>query len=371
MTIGGVGTVGTVAPGAAAPAAGAAGACAWQPHPLLWAALAAVGVGAPLLHRRIAATTDHPAAWPAVRIARFVGALTIALVALGWPLGDLAAHWSLSALVLQRSVLVLAVAPLLLSGLPDDLLAWASSPAPVDALLLRLLRPPVAVVTVTVVLVGSMAPALVAAQSHSAVIRGVLAVAITSAGIVLWLPVLGGVPGNPRPRPMIRAVYLVAQAVVPVFLSFIFILATRPLYPTLARPVRAVGLSPLADQQVAGFVSKLTFLLTLLAVAGVILARAPETDDDLGPEDPLVWADVERHFVRADRRGRAAPTPGRVATADASASASAPGSTSGSTAGSTADASASDGSGAAGDAATAPPGGDGRAHDSDGDPGAT
>lgn len=106
---------------------------------------------------------------------------------------------------------------------------------------------------------------------------------------------------------MVRSVYLVAQAIVPVFLSFVFILATRPLYPTLDRTKDAVGLRPLNDQQVAGFASKLSFLLTLLVVAAVILARAPDSDDDLGPEDPLVWADIERHFERADRRRGPAP----------------------------------------------------------------
>ena len=107
-----------------------------------------------------------------------------------------------------------------------------------------------------------------------------------------------------KPRPMIRAVYLVAQAVIPVFLSFVFILATRPLYTEFARSKEVIGLRPLNDQQVSGFESKLAFLITLLIVAGVILARAPDSDDDLGPEDPLVWADIERHFERIDRRGR-------------------------------------------------------------------
>ena len=282
-----------------------AGPWAWQPHPVLWAFLATLGVGVALLHRRLIGATARPAPWPRVRIVRFVGALVVALLALGWPLGDLAAHWSLCALVLQRSVLVLAVAALLLSGLPDDVLAWVTRPAPVDAVLLRVLRPPAAVVTVTVLLVGSMLPPVVAAQSHSAVARALLAVVVTLAGIILWLPVLGRVPGIPRPRPMIRAVYLVAQAVVPVFLSFVFILAPRPLYPTLAHSGPVVGLSPLADQQVAGFVSKLSFLLTLLTSAAVELIRAPDSDEDLGPEDPLVWADVERHFERADRKGLA------------------------------------------------------------------
>ena len=283
----------------------AAGPWSWVPHPLLWAALVTFGAGTALLHRRLIGAAAHPVPWPRVRIARFVGALVVTVLAMGWPLGDLAAHWSLSALVLQRSVLVLAVASLLLSGLPDDVLAWATRPALVDSVLLRVLWPPAAVVTVTVLLVGSMAPPLVAAQSNSTLARALLAVVVTVAGIVLWLPILGRVPGIPRPRPMIRAVYLVAQAIVPVFLSFVYILATRPLYATLDHPGRGIGLSPLSDQQVAGFVSKLSFLLTLLTVAGVILSQAPDSDEDLGPEDPLVWADIERHFERADRRGHA------------------------------------------------------------------
>jgi putative membrane protein len=283
----------------------AVGPWAWDPHPVLWAAVAVVGSGVALLHRRLLATADHPLPWPRTRILRFIGALVVTVVAMGWPLGDLAAHWSLSALVLQRCVLVLAVASLLLAGIPDDVLAWATRPAPVDAVLLRLLWPPAAVVVVTVLLVGSMLPPFVAAQSHSAEARALLALVVVVAGIVLWLPILGRVPGIPRPRPMIRAVYVVAQAVVPMFLSFLYILARRPFYPTVTRSSDGFGISPLADQQVAGFVSKFTFVLTLLGVAAAILVKAPDSDEDLGPEDPLVWADVQRHFERADRRGAA------------------------------------------------------------------
>jgi hypothetical protein len=68
--------------------------------------------------------------------------------------------------------------------------------------------------------------------------------------------------------------------------------------------VDVIRLRPLNDQQVAGFVSKLSFLFVLMSVAGVELARAPDSDEDLGPADPLVWADVERHFERVDRHGR-------------------------------------------------------------------
>jgi cytochrome c oxidase assembly factor CtaG len=228
---------------------------------------------------------------------------------MGWPLGDLAAHWAATALVFQRSLLVLAVAPLLLAGLSDELIRRLTRPAGVDAVLVRVLRPPVAVVTVTVLLVGSMAPSLVAAQASSAAARAGLALVVLVAGIILWLPIMGRIPGIARPRPMIRAVYLVAQAIVPVFLSFVFILDPEPLYPAFAHSVDVIRLRPLNDQQVAGFVSKLSFLFVLLSVAGVQLANAPDSDDDLGPEDPLVWADVERHFERIDRRGPAITEP--------------------------------------------------------------
>jgi cytochrome c oxidase assembly factor CtaG len=285
------------------------GAWDWHPHLLLWGVLVAVGVATVLADRRLVRTSPHPVTWPRSRALRFAAGLVLIGVCMGWPLGDLAAHWAATALVFQRSLLVLAVAPLLLAGLSDELIRRLTRPAGVDAVLVRVLRPPVAVVTVTVLLVGSMAPSLVAAQASSAAARAGLALVVLVAGIILWLPIMGRIPGIARPRPMIRAVYLVAQAIVPVFLSFVFILDPEPLYPAFAHSVDVIRLRPLNDQQVAGFVSKLSFLFVLLSVAGVQLANAPDSDDDLGPEDPLVWADVERHFERIDRRGPAITEP--------------------------------------------------------------
>jgi len=181
----------------------------------------------------------------------------------------------------------------------------------VDAVVIRLQRPLVALVTVTVVVVGSMTPVMVRAQSSSAVARGALDMAVVVAGLVLWMPVLGRVPGITRPKPVIRFGYLVAQAVVPAFLSFIYIFSRRPLYPEFARSHAAVDLRPLTDQQIAGFVSKLTMLFVLLVVGAVVLARAPRSEDEFDTGDTLVWADVERQFERADRRGAGpGPDPG-------------------------------------------------------------
>lgn len=274
----------------------------WNFHAATWAillvAVSLVVVG----HRRISRSSDRPIRWSRHQIEFFAGGCAGMALALTWPVADLATHWSLTALVTQRLILVLAVAPMLLLGVPHDILEWATRPSLVDASLVRLRRPPVAIVMVTVLLVGSMAPTLVRDQASSMLIRGLLVVATLIAGLVLWLPVLSRVPGIPRLRPMVRFGYLAAQGVIPAFLSFALILAPRPLYATFARSHLAIGLQPLNDQQIAGFVSKLGMLIVLLTVGTVFLLR---TDEDFGKDDPLVWADVQRQFERADRSGGA------------------------------------------------------------------
>jgi hypothetical protein len=137
------------------------------------------------------------------------------------------------------------------------------------------------------------------------VARGALDLAIIVAGLILWIPVLGRIPGILRLKPVVRFGYLVGQAVIPAFLSFIYIFSIHPLYHEFSHSKMAVHLRPLVDQQIAGFVSKLSMLFVLLSVGGVVLARAPMTEEEFGKGDPLLWADVERQFERADRKARA------------------------------------------------------------------
>jgi cytochrome c oxidase assembly factor CtaG len=293
----------------------AAGPYAWDLHLMAWAVLVVSGVAVVVGHRRLERSSAHPIPWTRRQMTMCAGAWATAAVATTWPLGTVAAHWSLTALVVQRVLLVLVVAPLGLLGLPYDLIQWLTRPRIVDAVLLRLHRPPVAVPVVTVLLVGSMLPALVRAQASSALGRGLLDLAMVVAGLVLWIPVIGRIPGIHRLKPVVRFAYLVAQAVVPAFLSFVYIFSNHPLYPAFARSHAAVGLAPLTDQQIAGFVSKLSMLLVLLIVGAVVLSRAPLSEDEFARDEPLVWADVERQFERVDRHS--AKTEGAVTDGEA------------------------------------------------------
>jgi cytochrome c oxidase assembly factor CtaG len=274
---------------------------AWDFHLTTWLVLIIGVVVVVFGHRRLVRRSRHPIQWSRHDIGIFAGAYGACVLALTWPVADLAAHWSLTALVIQRLILILAVAPMLVLGIPYDVLEWITRPALVDAALNRCQRPAAAVGIVTVLIVGSTTPVLVQAQASSSLVRGLLEVVVIVAGLILWIPVLGRVPGIPRMKPMMRFGYLAAQAVVPAFLSFILILSPHPLYATFVGSKAAIDLRPLNDQQIAGFVSKLTMLIVLLTVGGIGLVTTPTSDEDISVDEHLVWADVQRHFERAER----------------------------------------------------------------------
>lgn len=274
------------------------GAWAFHPHPVSWAVAAAAAAGYLWITRRapFRATGRQRGVF-------LLGCLLLA-AALTWPLADLAARWSLTALVFQRLLLMLAVPALVLLGLPENLLVRATRPAVVDRLVETLSRPVIAVVVVTVVAVGTLSSGAVHLQATSVAGRALMDTLLLGAGFVLWLPCTDRVPGAQRPGALGSAAYLVVQSIVPSFLSIVWIFARHPLYGTYAHGGAVSGLSPLLDQQVAGFVAKLATIVVLWTVAFVRLRRA-EIPGGPGEDDrQLTWADVERQLLRVERRER-------------------------------------------------------------------
>jgi cytochrome c oxidase assembly factor CtaG len=271
----------------------------WSFHPdvPVWVILALLAAAyAHGVHNRGGASRRH--------IAAAIGALVLALIALSWPLAELAAHTSLTALVVQRALLLLAVPPLVLGAVPPPLMARLTRPAVIDWVLRRCSRPAIAVVIVTLVAVATLTTPAVEAQGSSAWARAGLDLALLAAGFVLWTPVSPRLPGTDRPSALGRAGYLIVQSVVPSFLAIIWIFARHPLYPHFATGPRIFNVSPLLDQQLAGFVAKFATIAVLWTVAFVDLSRAQHALSQGQDPDPLLWSDVERHLERAERRAR-------------------------------------------------------------------
>jgi putative membrane protein len=275
-------------------------------HPVAWLAIAALGLAYGLAVRWIRPRAGATTVPTRRQLGYLVGALVALALALTWPLADLAAHWSLTALVVQRLLLILAAAPLLLLAMPAPLLAVLTRPAPLDASLEMLTRPVVAVVTFTVVAVGTLVTPAVAAQASSAGWRALTDVALLFAGAVLWAPVLRHIPGTHRVTPIAATAYLFIQSVVPTFPAVIFVFSRHPFYEAFHNVRVAFGISPLVDQQLAGVVAKVATIPVLWSAAWVSLVHAQRADDAADGDDgePLTWAEVERQLERAARAQR-------------------------------------------------------------------
>jgi len=244
----------------------------------------------------------------------FIGGIVVLVAAVTWPLGDLAAHWLLMALVLQRLLLTLAVPPLLVLGTPRPLIARLTRPAWVDAVQRVVVRPLPAVAIVTVVAVATLTTGAVTLAARSDLARAAIELIVLGSGFVLWAPVLTELPGAPQLSALGRGGYLIAQSIVPSFLSIVWIFARHSLYPTYTHTGKVVGLSPLLDQQLAGFLAKLSTIAVLWTVAFVIMTRAQTAETTGQDAEPLMWSDVEREIERAERRQRRQGSPGPPST---------------------------------------------------------
>ena len=219
--------------------------------------------------------------------------------------------WLLIALVLQRLLLTLAVPPLLVLGTPRPLISWLTRPAPVDAVLRVAVRPLPAVAIVTVVAVGTLTTGAVGLAARSDVARGRDRARRPGLGLRALVSGAHRAPRSSRDsRRSVAGAYLMVQSIVPSFLSIVWIFARHPLYPPFSHQGKVVAMTPLLDQQLAGFLAKLSTIFVLWTVAFVIMMRAKDADDGHEEPDPLLWSDVERELQRADRRQRRQRWPG-------------------------------------------------------------
>jgi cytochrome c oxidase assembly factor CtaG len=233
------------------------------------------------------------------RLAEFT--LVTLLIFTTWPIGDIAATVSLSVATVQRTTITLLVAPLLLLSLPVSVLARATRPAATDFVVRRLAHPGFAMVLVTVLGTLTLAPSIIDWGAHSSLGRGMIIIVTLGAGVVLWIPALGVLPGTKRLSPTARAGYVFVAALVVTSLSIVWIFARHPLYPALQHQHALLHASALLDQQIAGFVAKLGAYLPMWAVALAIFSRAEDSGVPV-EESPLHWTDLERELERVDRQ---------------------------------------------------------------------
>jgi cytochrome c oxidase assembly factor CtaG len=171
----------------------------------------------------------------------------------------------------------------------------------VDAVMRRLAHPGAALVAVTVLGTCTLTPAVLDWGAHGQLNRDVVTLSVLVLGVILWIPALALMPGTKRLSPIARAGYVFASSLVVTSLSFVWIFSRHPLYPALHHQQALLHMTPLFDQELAGFVAKLACYAPMWTVAFFIFSHAEDHGVEV-EETPLHWADVERELLRLDRQ---------------------------------------------------------------------
>jgi len=227
-------------------------------------------------------------------------ALAVVLLAVAFvsPLATLGAHYLLTAHLIQVTLVMGFVPPLLLIGLnPAAIggarwgrrLEWAAHPA-------------LAIVLVNVVFFGWHARPLYRACLIHPELYSLQQVSLLAVSVAFWLPIVkpGGC-GRWCMGSLGKLGYILLATIPQTFAGLLFALAHRAFYADYADAARSIGVNPLTDQQLAGACMAVLSKLALFAAFSVVLWRMLEpggadgdVDDDSGGGD-----------------GRDAPTPVR------------------------------------------------------------
>jgi cytochrome c oxidase assembly factor CtaG len=262
---------------------------AWSSDPLVLVAagvaVACFAQGWRRLHRR------RPELAPWSRWPLFLAGVAIVVLGIVSPLDAIAEEYLQSAHMLQHVLIadlgvalaLLAVrGPLSMFFLPRDLLAPLARMQPLRRTLTFLLRPPVAVALWLGVLVAWHLPFLYEAALQHPLLHRVEHLLFVLVGALVWTLLI-----DPAGHGRLTANRRIGLAVVMLWmgqlLAYAFVFSFHPYYDVYTeQPERLFGLSPLADQKLAGVVMMSEQLLTLGGALVILLLMARRARAALG-----------------------------------------------------------------------------------------
>jgi putative membrane protein len=263
---------------------------------------------------------DDPLERRAARRRSLYAVAGLALLAVGFvsPVATLAGHYLLTAHLVQVTLVMGFAPPLLLLALPRTLPA---APRPLRMVGRVLVHPACAIVLVNAVFFGWHAPLLYDAALQHAALYGLQQLMLLAVSLAFWWAIVEPTGSGPWTMTgLLKLGYILLATIPQTFAGLLFALAHKVFYAPYAAAPRVTGLSPLADQQLAGALMAILSKLALFAAFSVILWRVLDADgaegeqgDDGGhggdddrphpaPSGTPAWLDMVR-------RGRTVPEP--------------------------------------------------------------
>lgn len=243
----------------------------WQPHPEVWALLAAM-IGLGFYATRIIGPKVVPDGEPVVTSRQkrsFAAAVFLLYVAADWPMHDIAEEFLYSMHMIQHLLITFVVPPLLMLAIPT----WLARLVILDGgrvskVLQWLAKPVVAGVIFNGLAALTHWTAVVNTSAESGGFHYVIHLAIFTSALLMWLPVIGPLP-ELRLSPGGRLIYLFMMSIIPTIPAAWLTFAEGTVYSAYENPVRLWGISVRDDQQAAGGIMKVLggfYLWTWIAV---------------------------------------------------------------------------------------------------------
>ena len=245
----------------------------WTLDPLQLAPIALIGVAYAIRARTLSRRGQPVPGW---RVALFALGIVLLVVAVASPIAAIGEE-ELFSFHMTQHLLLGDLAPLcLLAGLTGPLLRPLL--ALPGVMRLRVLANPfVAFPIWTANLVLWHTPVLYEAAVESSALHALEHVAFFSAGIVLWLPVLETLPAPEWFGTGAKLAYIVGVRLVATVIGNVFVWGGSAFYDVYGSGDDYLGLSPEADQSLAGSLMMLEgSLVTVVAIAWLFLRMAQE-----------------------------------------------------------------------------------------------
>lgn len=228
------------------------------------------------------------------QVALFTSGVLALYIGAGTPIHDISEQYLLSFHMLQHSIFTLAVAPLLLAGIP----AWVW-----QALLRQRGVLPVAkVLTHPVVAFSAFNGLFLITHMPFAVdyalyhhwFHFLVHAALVGTAMLMWWPVLSVVPELPRLSAPLQMSYLFVQSILPTVVAAFITFAEGAVYPFYERAPRMWSLTAETDQQIAGGIMKLIGSLVLWGFIAVVFFQWYNREQ--AAEQEPHWNEVEEEL---------------------------------------------------------------------------
>ena len=213
----------------------------------------------------------------------FSAGLLVLLGAIAGPIDELSRDRSFSVYIFQQMLLVFAVPPLFLAGLPD----WMARPFMlnrfVEPVARVLTRPLFAFLAFASVFTIIHYPTVCDRICHVHPFYGDIHAVLLFTGSLLWWPLMSPLPEYPRMSYPMQIMYLFLLMIPMTAVAAPITMATSVLYMFYAGGTHPLGLTPISDQVIGGIIMWVGQGVYIMFVFTVIFARWARTDDQEMP----------------------------------------------------------------------------------------